>query len=193
MNIEHTDKAQNPADLPLVITARDGRDLKLLKTFLVGSDFFVGVYEGSISPFDIIIKYRQFIEDKWSRPRTPKHIHWAVDLLLKMQTKKETTIEFIEFIKGKWKDVQPLKSNLEREEFLSSISKHVGDLEKFKELETRGEYSVDFLYKLACLLMTQEKSNRHDAYMFANLLNELSKQNSNIYSIVSAATFSGRG
>ena len=41
---------------------------------------------------------------------------------------------------------------------------------------------------IAKLLMVQEKTNRHDAYMFKNLLEKL-KEHRNIFEIVSTATF----
>ena len=42
------------------------------------------------------------------------------------------------------------------------------------------------------LLMLQEKTNREDAYMFKNVLDKL-KEHSEIFSIVSTATFNGFG
>lgn len=43
----------------------------------------------------------------------------------------------------------------------------------------------------AILLMTQEKTNREDAYMFGKVLEAL-KKGKDIFGIVSSATYSGR-
>jgi hypothetical protein len=168
------------------------QESRLLKSFVVSDDFVIGAYEGTISEYDIIIKYRQKIAEKWTKPRQPKHIHWAVDLLLKMQTKKKTTVEFINFLRAKWNAATPLKSHEDRENFLSGIKNEELSLGEFQELEGGGEYSVAFLYKLAQLLMTQEKSNRPDAYMFSKLLDKLSTT-SDIYSVVATASLTKRG
>lgn len=54
------------------------RKLPLLLQFPVNDHFVIGIYQGTISKFDMIIKYRQLINGKWQRSRTPKHIHWLL-------------------------------------------------------------------------------------------------------------------
>lgn len=41
----------------------------------VNNKFIIATYQGSLSQYDILIKYRQKEKDKWSNIRTPKHIH----------------------------------------------------------------------------------------------------------------------
>ena len=55
-----------------------------------------------------------------------------------------------------------------------------------------GEYPIDFVLILLLLLMIQEKTNRTDAYMFKQILDELLNDNMDIFSIVSTSTFRGR-
>lgn len=62
------------------------------------------------------------------------------------------------------------------------------EAQKYSKLAGKGEYSVKFLILIAKLLMVQEKTNRHDAYMFKNLLERI-KEHRNIFEIVSTATF----
>ena len=47
----------------------------LLSSFPVNGSYYIGIYQGSLSPYDVLIKYRQLENGKWSRIRTPKHIH----------------------------------------------------------------------------------------------------------------------
>ena len=63
----------------------------LLTTIPVNGEYILGLYQGSFSEFDILIKYRQLENGKWSRPRTPKHIHWAVDILIKHYSEPHET------------------------------------------------------------------------------------------------------
>ena len=66
------------------------------------------------------------------------------------------------------------------------------DICKYKKLDNYGEYNIEFLIVLMKLLMTQEKTNREDAYMFKKVLNELLKTDLDIFAIMSASGFGGR-
>jgi hypothetical protein len=71
-----------------------------LVTIQINDSYILGVYQGRISKFDLLLKYRQkdsSSKSGWSRIRTPKHIHWAVDAIIKMQYQKEETQKFIFF------------------------------------------------------------------------------------------------
>lgn len=41
----------------------------------VNGSYILGIYKGTLSDYDILLKYRQKEGDNWSRIRTPKHIH----------------------------------------------------------------------------------------------------------------------
>ena len=45
----------------------------------VFTDYIIYVFQGILSQFDIVIKYKK----DGTRIRTPKHIHWVVDILMK--------------------------------------------------------------------------------------------------------------
>lgn len=66
------------------------------------------------------------------------------------------------------------------------------EIDKYKKLNSYGEYPVDFLFVLMLLLSTQEKTNRPDAYMFGNIIDELLESDYDIFRIVSTAGFTGR-
>ena len=131
------------------------------------------MYQGEFSKYDILIKYRQKNKNKWSRIRTPKHIHWAVDILIKMHSDKEKTEQFLDFLIEVWDRTQPIKSDEERKRILSIehlLETNREEIKKYEELGKKGEYSIKFLILLAKLLMLQEKTNLETAYMFKNLL-----------------------
>ena len=65
------------------------------------------------------------------------------------------------------------------------------EIERFKVLSQKGEYSVKFLILLAKLLMVQEKTNRPDAYMFKRVLDGL-REGRDLFRLLSTATM-GRG
>jgi hypothetical protein len=156
--------------------------------------YILAVHQGSLSEFDMLVKYRQKIGKKWSNLRTPKHIHWAVDILIKLNESRRKTQAFLnEFIQI-WNTTIPVRSAEERTLFLNRETLlERGDemTARYEILNTKGEYSVKFLTLLAVLLMVQEKTNRADAYMFGGVLEAL-KKGQDIFSIVSSATYSGR-
>ncbi len=185
-----SDIPNNQDSIPRMSFKRNGEVHQPLKTIRVNGETILAIYAGSLSEFDVLIKYRQKQKDgKWSAIRTPKHIHWTVDILMKMQTYKELTAEFVDFFIRVWETTKPLTSEIERQsidlEALLRLSEE--EISKFKELSKKGEYSVRFLILLAKLLMLQEKTNRADAYMFRNVLEGL-KTGEDLFRILSAAT-----
>ena len=114
-------------------------------------------------------------------------------MLLKMLSSPELTREFLDFLAERWEKVEPLRSEEERQlrtsyEYIAKT--YEKELDIYFELGKYGEYSIKFLIFLAELLMTQEKTNREDAYMFRKLLDAI-KRGEEIYKIISIATLKG--
>ncbi|OIP74907.1 MAG: hypothetical protein AUK06_02675 [Parcubacteria group bacterium CG2_30_36_18] len=183
-------------ELKKYMTFNKGKKSKIpLFASEVNGNFIIGVYQGSLSEYDILIKYRQKNKDKkWSRIKTPKHIHWAVDILIKMYSDRKQTQDFLDFLIETWNKTKPIKSKQDRKNLLSIkslLENNSKEIDRYKKLEENGEYSIKFLILLAKLLMVQEKTNLETAYMFKKLLNTL-RQGEDIFRIVSSATHSGR-
>ena len=164
---------------------------ELLAVIPVNGIYILGVYKGSLSQYDILLKYRELQADgKWTRIRTPKHIHWAVDLLIKMNENEEDTKRFLEFLLKYWHDkVTPIRSEEDREHLLD-VNRLLCEVESeasnYTELSNSGVYGIKFLLLIAKLLMIQEKTNYEGAYMFGRVLEQL-KNSKDIFRIVSAA------
>ena len=158
----------------------------------VNNTYVLGIYQGSLSQYDLLLKYRQMQPDgTWTRIRTPKHIHWAVDILIKMHENEEETKRFVEFLIKYWRDgVKPLRSEIDRDAFLN-VEALLHEVESealnYTALSNKGEYSIKFLLLIAKILMVQEKTNREDAYMFGQVLESL-KEGKDIFRVVSTAT-----
>ena len=155
----------------------------------VFENYTIFVFEGKLSQFDILVRYKKGT----LRIRTPKHIHWVVDILMKMQGKEKLTKEFLEKIKMCWNNCKPLTDrNFEILKNLIEDGEKEMDINKFTALNAFGEYDVEFLYVLMQLLSFQEKTNRADAYMFGKIIDELLETERDIFKIVSTAGFNGR-
>lgn len=176
-----TFKKEGAFHVPLFVTEIDDR-------------YMLAVYQGALSAFDLLVKYRQKIKDRWSKIRTPKHIHWAADMLIKMHEDREHTNAFLDFLLNVWATTIPIRSEEERTKVLQ-----IESLQKIDEqvrtqiagLDQKGEYSINFLIILGRLLMIQEKTNMEKAYMFGRLLEAL-RAGDDIFKIVSTATHVGR-
>ena len=152
-------------------------------------DYIIYVFQGNLSQFDIVIKYKK----DGKRIRTPKHIHWVVDILMKMQGNEALTKRYLVSIQNCWNTCVPLTNN-DFDTLKSLIEDGESDIEieQYFALNAFGEYDVEFLYVLMELLAVQEKTNRADAYMFGNIIEELLETDRDIFKIISTAGFGGR-
>ena len=169
----------------------EDRYLRPLFAERVNGKYIIAAYQGSLSKYDILIKYRQLENGKWSNIRTPKHIHWAVDILIKMKQEPEKTRKFLDLLINLWNDTKPIKSEEERLTILNIDTLLTSQKPKYSDLNIlndKGEYSLNFLMLLARLLMLQEKTNYEQAFMFKNLLEQLKNCDTSIYQMVSTAT-----
>ena len=155
----------------------------------VFTEYIIFVFPGKLSDFDILIKYRK----DGSRIRTPKHIHWTVDILMKMQGNEKLTKEFLMAIQDCWHNCVPLTDNgFEALKAMIENGEKEIDIKQYVALNTYGEYDVEFLYVLMELLAVQEKTNRADAYMFGKIIEELLETERDIFRIISTAGYGGR-
>ena len=155
----------------------------------VFENYIIYVFQGALSQFDILVKYKK--DD--SRIRTPKHIHWVVDMLMKMQGNEVLAKQFLAEIQRCWVECVPLENNnYETLKELIENGEETLNTCEYAPLNGYGEYDVEFLYVLMQLLAVQEKTNRADAYMFGDIIDQLLEVDRDIFKIVSTAGFNGR-
>jgi hypothetical protein len=170
---------------------RDGHGGKAhsFKEFTLPRNVKVGVFQGSrgANPdLDIIVKY----QEPRKAVRTPQHLHWAIDLLIKKEHKRELTLDFVGFLLGMWNEVRPFRTKAEQQacELRVSTGESLG---RFRVLDDYGEYTVEFVATILELIMIQEKTGNAEAFMFRNLLQAIHDEK-DIFSIVSSAGYRGR-
>lgn len=153
--------------------------------------YLLTVFQGSLSAYDIIVKYKKL--EKGSRLRQPKHTQWAVDFLMKIQGDKKLAQQMLEETSKMWESSIPLVNNqYETLKELIENDERKFHIEYFYQLDNYGEYNVEFLYTLMRLLAAQEKTNYPDAYMFGDVIAQLLKDEIDIYKVLSCASFNGR-
>lgn len=158
-----------------------------IKEIPLSDGTIIGVFEGDrgfIKDHDIIIKYKE----KGKRVRTPKHIHWVIDLLIKKQHKPELTLKFMKYLRDMYDKVEGFKSKEDRAKFvLKETSKE--KLKSFEELNKYGEYKVEFIGHLIELMIKMEKNTPPEkpAKVFRKLMDSMIKEDE-IFVNVSKAT-----
>lgn len=166
---------------------RDGKEHIAIKEIYLADGTVIGIFEGSrgANPnHDILIKY----QEKGKRLRTPKHIHWVIDLLIKKEHNKELTLKFMKYLRGMYDKVGAFTSKKDRKKCnLNETRKE--KLKPFEELNKYGEYKVDFIGHLIELMIKMEKNTPPDkpARVFKELMDAMI-QEKEIFVVVSKAT-----
>jgi len=155
-------------------------DQHLIYTTRKGVKIFVS--KGGKSQFNFKVQY----QEPGKAVRTPKHIHLIIDLYMKRTGNKQLTMELVDHIVNNIiLKVQSSTINPPKIQVFSS--EHV---EQFKELDNYGEYPVEFLLIVTELIMIQEKTNYPNGVLNLNLFKKF-REEKDIFSVVSAATFRG--
>ena len=158
-----------------------------IKEIHLSNDTIIGVFEGERGynkDYDILIKYKEGEK----RIRTPKHIHWVIDLLVKKEHNKELTIKFMKYLRDMYDRVEGFKSKEDRANF--EFKETTPDkLKQFQELNQYGEYKVDFIGHLIELMIKMEKNMPPEkpARVFKELMDSMIEEKE-IFVIVSKAT-----
>ena len=150
----------------------------------------LGIFEGNrghIADHDILIKY----QENGKRVRTPKHIHWVLDVLIKKEHNKELTMKFLKYLRDMYDRVKGFESKEDRAkcELTETTPKKLKD---FEELNKYGEYSVEFIGHLIELMIKMEKNMPPEkpARVFKELMDAMI-QEKDIFAVVSKATQNG--
>lgn len=166
----------------------NGNSLVSFKEFNLKNGTIIGVFQGSYGnnpDLDIIIKY----QEKGKRVRTPKHIHWAIDLLIKREHKPQLVKAFVNYLIAMWDKIEPFSTKADQQKCELRFT-NPENLEPYEELDNYGEYSVEFIGHIIELMMLEEKTGNHKAFMFKGVL-EAIRNDKEIFEIVSRATYIG--
>jgi len=147
----------------------------------------IGVFAGNrgYNPdHDILIKY----QEDGKRVRTPKHIHWVLDVIIKKEHNRELTLKFLKYLRDMYDRVKGFESKEDREKFeLTETTPE--KLKEFEELNKYGEYSVEFIGHLIELMIKMEKNMPPEkpARVFKELMDSMLREDE-IFVIASKAT-----
>ena len=166
---------------------REGKEHTSIKEIRLPDGTIIGVFEGSrgANPnHDILIKY----QERGKRLRTPKHIHWVIDLLIKKEHDRELTLKFMQYLRDMYNRVDAFRSKEDRA--LCVLKETTPErLKPFERLNKYGEYKVEFIGHLIELMIKMEKNTPPEkpARVFKELMDAMIAEKE-IFVIVSKAT-----
>lgn len=153
----------------------------------IGNKYIIAIYQGSRGErpeLDFRIAYREYTNnDKRTQIRQFRHMHLAVDLLIKKQNDKKLITKFIQHMLSLYDKIPPLKTKEEQTALLNNI--HFDEFNKFANIPT-----IEFSYYIIYLLIVAEKTSCATAHVFKKLLEKLTTDD--FYGIVSTATNNGK-
>ncbi len=166
---------------------RKGKEHYSVKEIQLPDGVVIGVFEGSRGhnpDHDILIRYKE----KGKRLRTPKHIHWVIDLLIKKEHNRDLTLRFMKYLREMYDRVEGFKSKKDRNNCMLKETTQE-KLKQFHELNKYGEYKIEFIVHLIELMIKMEKNRPPEkpARVFKELIDALI-QEKEIFVIVSKAT-----
>jgi hypothetical protein len=126
-------------------------------------------------------------QEKGKRVRTPKHIHWAIDLLIKKEHRPELVTALVNYLIAMWSKIEPFSTKADQQQCELRFT-NPENLAPYKELDNYGEYPVEFIGRVIELMMLEEKTGNRDAFMFKGVL-EAIRDDKEIFEIVSRASF----
>lgn len=172
----------------LVCSIRGRGRLVAFKEFRLRNGTIIGVFQGSYGnnpDLDIVVKY----QERGKRVRTPKHIHWAIDLLIKKEHRAELVKALVHYLIAMWDEIEPFSTKADQQRCELRFT-NPENLAAYEELDNYGEYPVEFIGHVIELMMLEEKTGNHDAFMFKGVL-EAIRDDKEIFEIVSRATYTG--
>ena len=149
-------------------------------------DTIVAVFQGNRGQrpaLDIIVKYKQ----PGKVLRTPKHIHWVIDLLIKKEHAGTLANNFVEYLIKLYDHVDSFCSEDDRLNRVLVSDSNKDDTKAFQALNSFGEYSIEFTCYILELIAIQEKTSSPSAFMFRNVLSSI-LNGAEIFRVVGAAT-----
>jgi|SRR3989344_5331564 len=174
-----------------LIWNKKGDKLKPIARIILKDKTIITIYQGTKGDnpdLDFVVKYLDL--RKTTRLRTPKHIHWVIDLLIKKEHNRILTMGFITFLYQIWGRLEPLKRKQEQLDIYQKLSLKK-ELEQFEELDNYGEYSVEFITYVIGLFVIEEKTGMAGAFMFKELFDAMLMEK-DIFYVVSKATHNGK-
>lgn len=136
--------------------------------YVLKDKMLIGLFQGSRGnrpDMDFIIKFLE--SGAKNRLRTPKHIHWVVDLIIKKQSHPVEVKNFIQKYLIWYDNIKPFQTIKERNTYKPFTPTIIEN--SFQKLDVKDTYSLEYLAHIIELFIKCEKK-MEGAFMFKGIL-----------------------
>lgn len=148
---------------------RRRKNAKSFRHFVMKDGLILGMFQGNRGDrpkIDFIIKFLE--PRKKAKLRTPQHMHWVVDLLLKKETHKNDVRKIIKYFYNFYQKAPVFKSVKQRNNYQLRAPSVIR--KKYNNLKHSGTYSIEYVAYLIELFTLCEKVSPRKNKMFEELL-----------------------
>lgn len=148
--------------------------------------------KGKNPDLDLFIKYSDS-KNKKGEPRYvgPKHVHWAMDFVIKKEHCSSKLCKFVKILIKKYHQFEKNNPLKERsfEQIKSLIENNIFEKhDVFLSLDKYGRYKTEFIYYLLILIAVNELNSTDNHYMFIGTLNTIIDKEKDFTEVIDIAT-----
>ncbi len=161
---------------------RNSSEISDCDIYFIDYTYSMHIYQGSKCLNDIRLRYK--IGD--SLIRTPKHMHWLLDLILKKEKYPKLTDEFVDMLIEDYAQLKilPTSTYANYKKLIEEL--YEKDLSKFHKLSKAGEFPIEYVYLLIALLICQEKTNYPSGGLFQDMLKSIKYEKLEVFKLLSS-------
>jgi hypothetical protein len=146
-----------------------------------GVEIFTSPGSKSQSPFDFIVKFKE----PGKRTRTPKHIHLIVEMYVKYAHNPELTLRLRHYFLEVYERITPVDCYPPELQIFNPSK-----VDPFVDLNSVGEFSVEFMMVVTELVMIQEKTNYPEGSLTQKLYSDFGVKDR--FAVISSASLQKR-
>lgn len=154
------------------LISRKGIQGVAFRTFVLRDGMVLGLFQGKRGDNPLVDFIVKFLEPgRQKETRTPSHLHWVVDLLLKAETHRNSVASVVEYYRRFWDEAAAFRNVDERDAYTPLTPGKIR--QAFGELDHHGTYSLEYLSYLLELFAICEKATPRPNKMYPALLDTL--------------------
>lgn len=146
-----------------------GEEHESISVFTTSDGTLIGIFQGSKGDnpeLDFIVKFLS--PGRKQRLRTPKNIHWVVDLLIRGNSNRNEAAALVDSLIDCYERSQPFSSVHARAQYAPEEARKIAN--QFAHLKDEGLLPVDFVSMVIELFSICEKASPREKKMFRELL-----------------------
>jgi hypothetical protein len=147
----------------------DGKNHESISVFTTSDGTLIGIFQGEKGDnpdLDFIVKFLS--PGRRHRLRTPKNVHWVVDLLIRGNRDRKEAAALVDALINCYENAEPFGTEAARAGYAPEEARKIA--QKFSHLKDDGLLPVEFVSMVIELFSVCEKASPREKKMFRELL-----------------------